>query len=50
MALCDGGNRKVNGLQAVTERVLFCAVDYNVHFSLCPVASKLLAHTGAVRM
>lgn len=56
MALCEelicGGNRKVPGygLLALTERVLFCAADNDVHFSLCQAASKLPAHTGAVRM
>lgn len=40
----------VNGLPAVTERVLLCAADNDVHFSLCLTTSKLPAHTGAVRM
>jgi len=56
MALCEelicGGNGTVPGygLQAVTEGVLLCAANNGVHFSLCQAASKLPAHTGAVRM
>jgi hypothetical protein len=41
---------QVMGLQAVTERVLFCAADNDVQFSLCQAASKLPALTGAVGM
>ena len=50
--LICGCNRNVSGygLQAVTERVLFCAANNDVHVSLCQAASKLPAHTGAVRM